>query len=106
MQRKDGIIKLEDVSTSLSKPSPILQNILNTFLLTFDKHFWLHYNLQKIIYRRFIVSNNKIDMINEAARSIPVYKKVDVLVASSGSAGMAAAICAARNGADTFKEPG
>jgi hypothetical protein len=40
--------------------------------------------------------------INEPARSIPVYKKVDVLVAGSGSAGHAAAVCAARNGADTL----
>jgi len=38
----------------------------------------------------------------EAARDIPVYKKVDVLVAGSGSAGLAATVCAARNGADTL----
>jgi ribulose 1,5-bisphosphate synthetase/thiazole synthase len=45
---------------------------------------------------------NKLDIVSEAARSIPVYKRVGVLVAGSGSGGLAAAVCAARNGADTL----
>jgi hypothetical protein len=40
--------------------------------------------------------------VREAARRIPIYKKVDVMVAGSGSAGLAAAICAARQGADVL----
>lgn len=42
------------------------------------------------------------DFIREPARNIPVYKKVDVVVAGSGSAGLAATVCAARNGADVL----
>ena len=42
------------------------------------------------------------DFVREAARDIPVYKKVDVVVCGSGSAGLAAAVCAARNGADVL----
>ncbi len=43
-----------------------------------------------------------MDFIREPERRIPVYKRVSVLVCGSGSAGLAAAICAARNGADTL----
>jgi len=42
------------------------------------------------------------ETVRESARDIPVYKKVDVVVCGSGSAGLAAAVCAARNGADTL----
>ena len=48
------------------------------------------------------MSQSKVDFIREAARNIPVYKKVDVVVAGSGSAGLAATVCAARNGADVL----
>jgi ribulose 1,5-bisphosphate synthetase/thiazole synthase len=43
-----------------------------------------------------------MDFIREAGRMTPVYKRVRVLVCGSGSAGVAAAVCAARNGADTL----
>jgi len=43
-----------------------------------------------------------MDFIREPERRIPVYKRVGVLVCGSGSSGLAAAICAARNGADTM----
>jgi hypothetical protein len=43
-----------------------------------------------------------MDFIREPERRIPVYKRVGVLVCGSGSAGLAAAVCAARNGADTL----
>jgi hypothetical protein len=46
--------------------------------------------------------DNKLKVIREQARDIPVYKKVGVVVVGSGSAGLAAAVCAARNGADTL----
>ena len=42
------------------------------------------------------------DFIKEPERRTPIYKRVGVLVCGSGSAGLAAAICAARNGADTL----
>ena len=45
---------------------------------------------------------SEAEFIREAARNIPVYKKVDVVVAGSGSAGLAATVCAARNGADVL----
>lgn len=45
---------------------------------------------------------NDIGFINEPGRRIPVYKKVDVLVAGSGPGGLGAAIAAARNGANTL----
>jgi hypothetical protein len=48
------------------------------------------------------VSVNKGEFIREAARNTPVYKKVGVAVAGSGSAGLAATVCAARNGADVL----
>ena len=38
----------------------------------------------------------------ENTHNIPIYKKVGVLVAGSGSAGLAAAVCATRNGAGTL----
>src|SRR4030042_15913 len=43
-----------------------------------------------------------MDFVREPERRIPVYKRVGVLVCGSGSAGLAAAVCAARNGADTL----
>jgi hypothetical protein len=43
-----------------------------------------------------------VNYVREPTRQTPVYKKVDVLVAGSGSAGLAAAVCAARNGADVL----
>ena len=48
------------------------------------------------------MSQSNVGFIREAARDIPVYKKVDVVVAGSGSAGLAAAVAAARNGADVL----
>ncbi len=42
------------------------------------------------------------NVVRESARDIPVYKKVDVVVCGSGSAGLAAAVCAARNGVDVL----
>jgi hypothetical protein len=48
------------------------------------------------------MSEKKEDFVIEAARSLPVYKKVEVLVAGSGSAGLAATVAAARNGADVL----
>lgn len=48
------------------------------------------------------MSESKVGFVREAARNIPVYKKVDVVVCGSGSAGLAAAVCAARNGADVL----
>ncbi|HEY96187.1 MAG TPA: FAD-dependent oxidoreductase [Dehalococcoidia bacterium] len=44
------------------------------------------------------MSQNTTEYIREEARNIPVYKKTEVLVAGSGSAGLAAAVSAARNG--------
>ena len=44
----------------------------------------------------------KDDSVKESERSIPIYKKVDVVVAGSGSAGLGATVAAARNGADTL----
>ncbi len=43
-----------------------------------------------------------IKFVKEAARNTPVYKKVDVVVAGSDPAGLAAAVCAARNGANVL----
>jgi len=43
-----------------------------------------------------------MDFVREPARRIPVYKRVGVLVCGSGSAGLAATVCAARNGADVL----
>jgi len=43
-----------------------------------------------------------MDFVKEPERRIPVYKRVGVLVCGSGSAGLAAAVCAARNGADVL----
>jgi len=48
------------------------------------------------------MSENNADFVIEAERKIPVYKKVGVLVCGSGSAGLAAAVSAARNGADVL----
>ena len=48
------------------------------------------------------MSQSNGEFVREEARNIPVYKKVDVLVAGSGSAGLAATVCAARNGADVL----
>ena len=45
--------------------------------------------------------NNAVDTIDEPRRSIPVVDDVDVLVAGSGPAGIAAALAAARDGAQT-----
>ncbi len=42
------------------------------------------------------------DFVMEAERRIPVYKRVSVLVCGSGSAGLAAIVSAARNGADAL----
>lgn len=42
------------------------------------------------------------NIVKESERDIPIYKKVDVVVAGSGSGGLGAAIAAARNGADTL----
>ncbi len=41
-------------------------------------------------------------VVTEIERDIPIYKKVGVVVAGSGSGGLGAAIAAARNGADTL----
>jgi len=43
-----------------------------------------------------------MDFLMEPGRRIPVYKRVGVVVCGSGSAGLAAAVCAARNGADVL----
>ncbi len=43
-----------------------------------------------------------METFHEPARDIPVFAKVDVAVAGGGPAGLAAAIVAARNGADTI----
>jgi flavin-dependent dehydrogenase len=43
-----------------------------------------------------------MDFVREPGRRIPVYKRVSVLVCGSGSAGLPAAICAARSGADVL----
>ena len=43
-----------------------------------------------------------MDFVREPERRIPVYKRVGVLVCGSGSAGLPAAVCAARNGADVL----
>jgi len=48
------------------------------------------------------MSESKVEFVRETARNIPVYKKVDVVVCGSGSAGLAAAVCAARNGANVL----
>ena len=48
------------------------------------------------------MSGNAVDYVTEAERRIPVYKKVDVVVAGGGPAGFAAAVSAARNGADVL----
>ena len=40
--------------------------------------------------------------IHETDRHTPVVREVDVVVAGAGPAGLAAAICAARNGMDTL----
>ena len=42
------------------------------------------------------------EFVREPERRIPVYKRVDVLVCGSGSGGLPAAVCAARNGADVL----
>ena len=42
------------------------------------------------------------DFIPEPSRPRPIVKNVDVLVAGSGPAGFAAALCAAREGAKTL----
>jgi NADPH-dependent 2,4-dienoyl-CoA reductase/sulfur reductase-like enzyme len=47
-------------------------------------------------------SNNNDNFITEPEKRIPVYKRVDVLVAGSGPGGLGAAISAARNGANTL----
>jgi glycine/D-amino acid oxidase-like deaminating enzyme len=51
--------------------------------------------------RRYVMPEN-MDFVREWQRKIPVYKKVGVLVCGSGSAGLAAAVCAARNRADVL----
>src|SRR3982751_2115628 len=43
-----------------------------------------------------------IEYIKEAARALPVFAKVDVLICGGGAAGVAAAVSAARNGADVL----
>lgn len=43
-----------------------------------------------------------MDFVKDPERQVPVYKKVDVVVCGSGSAGLAAAVCAARNGAEVL----
>jgi len=48
------------------------------------------------------MSESKGDFVREAGRNIPVYNKVGVLVCGSGSAGLAATVSAARNGADVL----
>jgi hypothetical protein len=45
---------------------------------------------------------NEGNSVTEAARQIPVYKKVDVVVAGGGPAGFGAAVAAAKNGANTL----
>jgi flavin-dependent dehydrogenase len=42
------------------------------------------------------------EFVREPERRIPVYKRVGVLVCGSGSGGLPAAVCAARNGADVL----
>ena len=51
------------------------------------------------------MSNINADFVIEPERKIPVYKKVDVVVAGSGPGGLGAAISSARNGADTLLVP-
>ena len=46
--------------------------------------------------------NSNDNFIIEPERRIPIYKKVDVIVAGSGPGGLGAAISAARNGAETL----
>jgi hypothetical protein len=43
-----------------------------------------------------------MEFVREPERRIPVYKRVGVVVCGGGSAGMAASVCAARNGADVL----
>lgn len=43
-----------------------------------------------------------MEFVMEKERRIPVYKRVGVLVCGSGSGGLPAAVCAARNGADVL----
>ena len=43
-----------------------------------------------------------IEFRRESDRRIPVYQRVDVVVCGSGSSGLAAAVCAARNGANVL----
>jgi hypothetical protein len=48
------------------------------------------------------MSKNTCGFITTPEQNIPIYKKVDVLVAGSGPGGLGAAIAAARNGANTL----
>ncbi len=48
------------------------------------------------------MAESKGSFVREAARNIPVYKKVDVLVCGGGPAGQGAAVAAARNGANVL----
>ena len=43
-----------------------------------------------------------MEFVEEPKRRIPVYQRVGVVVCGSGSSGMAASVCAARNGADVL----
>jgi ribulose 1,5-bisphosphate synthetase/thiazole synthase len=55
----------------------------------------------KIVNKEVEMSINQ-DFVIEPQRKIPVYKKVDVVIAGGGPAGFAATVAAARNGADTL----
>jgi hypothetical protein len=55
----------------------------------------------EFLFRRSIMSK-EMELIREKERDIPVYKKVDVVIAGSGPGGFGAAVAAARNGANTL----
>jgi ribulose 1,5-bisphosphate synthetase/thiazole synthase len=65
--------------------------------------YFYYYGITALRYtnvRRTVMSSKKVYV--QKQRSIPVYKKVDVVVAGGGPGGIGAAISAARNGADTL----
>ncbi len=46
--------------------------------------------------------NGAVEFVREPERRTPVYRRVGVVVCGGGSAGMAASVCAARNGAEVI----